>query len=74
MLVAAPTKLDVRARDLLIRDETEKVRDAIEPGALLIVGTDDVPGSELRVRRFQHHVARVRVIVPALPRLDVHWA
>src|SRR5688572_6187646 len=46
--------------------------DAVEAGALLVIRAQDIPRRELRIRRFEHHVARAGVIEPATARGQVH--
>src|SRR5499433_3915127 len=50
------------------------MRNAIQPGSLFVIRADDVPGSVLTVGRFQHAIARARVIVPAAEGFQIHRA
>ena len=65
-------QIDLLARQLLVRDHVQQVRDRVEPGALLVVGADDDPGREAGVGRLEHPIAGARVVVPFLPRRQVH--
>src|SRR5262249_52697615 len=67
-------QLDLRARNFLVGNRSQDVRDPIEPPPPLVVGAHDVPRRMLAVGRLQHHVARPRVVVPASVRFEVHWA
>jgi hypothetical protein len=59
---------------LLVRNETEKVGNAIEAGPPLVVGADDVPRRVRGVGRVEHLVAGAGVRIPPRVRLDVHRA
>src|SRR5262245_2845981 len=37
------------------------MRDAIEPATPLVIGSNNVPGTILRIRRLEHHVTSARV-------------
>ena len=50
------------------------MRDAIEPCLFLVIGANDVPRCLRGVGRQEHLVTRSRVIVPALPGLNIHRA
>src|SRR5262249_8797181 len=67
-------QLDLRARDFLVGNRPQDVRDAIEAPAPLVVGPHDVPRRVLAVRFLHHHVARPRVVVPAPVRFAIHRA
>src|SRR5215472_12299950 len=47
---------------------------AIETGLLLIIRTNNVPGSKLGICGCQHAVSRAGIFVPAAKRLHIHWA
>src|SRR5262249_33070746 len=47
---------------------------AIQPAAPLAVSSYDVPRSVLAVRRFEHPIARSRVVIPAIVRFNIHRA
>src|SRR5262245_46621319 len=63
--------VDLLPSHALVGDLAEQVSDAVQPGAFLVVGSDDVPRSIRRIRGGEHHVPRVRVRVPAPPRLEI---
>src|SRR6516165_1267626 len=67
-------QLDLRVRHFLVRNRPQDVRDAIEPRAPLVVGSNDIPWCVLAVRRLQHRVARPRVVIPPPVRFEVHRA
>src|SRR6266403_5246227 len=50
------------------------MRNAVQPCPPLVVRTHDIPGCVLAVSHLQHHVPRSGIVVPALPRLDIHRA
>src|SRR4051812_10349714 len=53
-LVRAFRQFDFLFRNLLVWNQLEKVGDAVQAGSLLVVGADDVPGREIRIRSLQH--------------------
>src|SRR5689334_12333089 len=63
---------DLLALQFLVRNVLEYVRNDVEPYPALVVARRDEPGRMTRVRRLEHLVARVRVLVPAAVRLQVH--
>src|SRR5262249_5172451 len=65
-------QLDLLARRLLVGNDLEQLRDAVETRAPLVVGGQDVPRRLLRVGGLQHHVAGARIVEPALPRGQIH--
>src|SRR5207249_12169598 len=50
---------------LLIGNDAQEMRDAVEACALLVVGSHNVPGRGVGIGGIEHHVARAGVIVPA---------
>src|SRR5713101_8942033 len=50
------------------------MRNAIQPGPLLVIRVNDVPGCVLAVGRFQHAIACARVVVPAAEGFQIHGA
>src|SRR6478609_12233005 len=64
-------QLDLRLAHLLERNCLQDMGDAVEAGAPFVVRMHDMPGCVLAVRGRQHHVARLRVGVPALVGTDV---
>jgi hypothetical protein len=57
-----------------VRNQLQKVRNAVQPRFPLIVGMDDVPRSMLGIGSLQHHVAGTRIIVPAAIGFHIHGA
>src|SRR4051812_5950517 len=51
-------QLGLRPVDLLVRNLRQDMRNDVQAGTLLVVGTHDVPGSVLGVSVLEHHVAR----------------
>ncbi len=60
--------------DFAIWNKAEKVGDAVEACPALVVRAKDEPRSALGIGRLQHHVSCARVVVPAVPRFQVHGA
>ena len=50
------------------------MREAVEPRALLVVGTQDVPRRVLGVRRLEHQIAGTGILEPFAARGQVHRA
>src|SRR5262245_4914638 len=65
-------QLDLLARQLLVGNVPEKMRDQVEPGASLVVAANDIPGGEPGIRRCEHVVTRAGIIEPAAVGLEVH--
>ena len=67
-------KFDLHGVQVLVRDLAQKMRDAVQSCALLVVGVDDKPGRFFTVGVPQHHVLCSRIFDPVLACLQVHWA
>jgi hypothetical protein len=67
-------QLDLLSIDLLVRDHTEEMSDAIEPRAPLVIGVNDIPRGKRHVCGKKHIVSRAGVIIPTSMRLEVHGA
>src|SRR5262245_33017303 len=67
-------QLDLRRRHFLVWDRAQDMRDAVEARPPLVVGAHDMPRRVLAVGRLQHHIAGLRIGVPAPERFDVHRA
>src|SRR5262245_44184102 len=65
---------DHLVRHLAIRNLLEEVVDAVEASAGLVVRLDDPPRRLLDVRAIEHVLLRLRVLLPAPARLEVHGA
>src|SRR5262245_60065847 len=50
------------------------MRDAIEAGAFLVIGTGDVPWSPFRIGGLEHEIARALVIKLLTARRQIHGA
>src|SRR5215831_16793756 len=56
---------------LVVRDQTQEMRNAVQTRPALVVRAHDVPRRLGRVGHLQHAVTRPRVVVPAPPRFQV---
>src|SRR5262245_1996917 len=50
------------------------MRNTIQPAPALVVIPHNVPRSLLGISRFEHLIARSRVVIPAIVRFNIHWA
>src|SRR4029078_5719558 len=73
-LLLASRQLDLLVRQLLVRDLRQDVRDRVQPRGALVVRAENVPRREVRVGLLEHAIPRLRVIVPALQRGQIHRA
>src|SRR5262245_17337422 len=50
------------------------MRDTVQPGSLLVIGTDDVPRRESGVGGLEHHITGARILEPFAARGLIHRA
>src|SRR6516162_10045332 len=62
----ASRQLDFNGPQITIRDPRQQMCDAVEPGALLVVGVYDVPRTHLGIRFGEHKVLCPRIVDPML--------
>src|SRR5262245_4260805 len=74
VLVGALGQIDLLPLYLFVRDGVENVRNAIQPGAPLVVRPHDEPWRMFGVGPLQHLIACFGVFVPSFIRLDIHRA
>src|SRR5215510_5268345 len=67
-------KFNFFARHLLIWNKAQQVGDAVEAGALLIVGVQNVPRCMLGIGGLEHQVARSGILIPFLARGQIDRA
>ena len=67
-------QLQRRRGEVLVVDQRQQVRDAVQPRAALVVGVHHVPRRDLDVGVAEHLVLGARVVDPAGARLEVHRA
>src|SRR3954469_20327472 len=67
-------QLHRRPIELLVREKLDQMGDRVQPGALLVVRSDDVPGRVALVGGGEHRIAGARVLVPFAARRQIHRA
>ena len=55
-------------------NEIQNVGEAAEPGALLVVRTQDIPRCVFGVRRLEHHIPGAGILEPLAARGEIHRA
>src|SRR6266404_3676002 len=70
----ARRQIQLDGREVLVGELRQEMGDAIEPGALLVVGIDDEPRRLLAVGVLQHQILGARILDPVLARFEVHRA
>ena len=60
--------------NLLVRNETQDVCNAVEARPFLVIRMNQMPRRMLAGSRFEHHVARPGIVIPAPVRLEIHRA
>src|SRR6516164_88498 len=73
-LIRSFRQLDFGPLHFLVWNQSQDMRDAIEPRAPLVIGMNDVPRRVPAVGFVQHHVAGARISIPAPERLEIHRA
>src|SRR6201982_3892759 len=73
-LVGSFRQFDLFLLNALVGDHRQQVRDAIQPRAPPVLGTDEVPGRMLGIGGLEHQIARFRIVIPAPIGFDVHRA
>ena len=61
-------------RYLLVRDQTEKMHDAVQSRPPLIIRINDIPWRLGSVCSREHSISRPRIVIPAAVRFQIHWA
>src|SRR5262249_250010 len=73
-LIRALRQLYLVAMDVLIWNQTEKMRDAVQTRSPLVVRAHEIPRRLLRVSRVEHQGPGPRIGVPGGIGFGVHWA
>src|SRR3954462_4171166 len=74
VLLRPARQLHRRPIELLVREKLDHMGDRVQPGALLVVRSDDVPGRVALVGGGEHRIAGARVLVPLAARRQIHRA